>query len=103
MLWGGANTYIPGVIHVEDLSVRGSSKRQQWRVGLDRVRVHLALLSLPFKTFRTYDVQGEGLEFRLLERGHPVAESAPNTSSEVDQAGADPMEAQTEGTEGDDA
>jgi hypothetical protein len=99
VMWGGAKTFIPGVIHVEDLSVRGASKRQQWQVDLDRVRVHLALLSLPFKTFRTYDVQGEGLEFRLSRRGQPVAESAPDTSSEADQAGANPMEAQTGGTE----
>lgn len=83
VLWGGAKTYIPGVIHVEDLSVKGTSKRQQWQVGLERVRVHLALLSLPFKTFRTYDVQGKGLEFTLSKRGKPTVETESEASGEV--------------------
>lgn len=93
VLWGSAKTWIPGVIHVEDLSVRGTSKRQQWQVELARVRVHLALLTLPFKTFKTYDVVGEDLRFSLdkksevaaLSAGSARAEAAPTSEPDASQ------------------
>ncbi len=86
VLWGSAKTYVPGVIHLEDLSVRGTSKKQQWQVELDRVRVHMALVSLAFKTFKTYDVQGEGLDFALSKKERPRdgEMAAPDSTTSAD-------------------
>lgn len=91
VLWEEAQTYIPGVIHVEELSVKGTGRRQEWQVRLDKLRVHLSLLSLPLKTFRTYDVKGEGLDFSLAKKDRPqnggsTRSEAPNTEADLEQA-----------------
>ena len=81
--WDQARTWIPGVIDLEGLSVRGQSRKQQWYVELTGGRVHMSLLALATKTFKTYSFDGSGLDFRLRKRQLPgqaplkTAEFAP--------------------------
>ncbi len=81
--WDEARTLIPGIIHLEGLSVRGQSRKQQWYVELTGGRVHMSLLALATKTFKTYSFDGSGLDFRLRKRQLPedpplkTAEFAP--------------------------
>jgi len=81
--WDEARTVIPGIIHLEGLSIRGQSRKQQWYVELTGGRVHMSLLALATKTFKTYSFDGSGLDFRLRKRQLPedpplkTAEFAP--------------------------
>jgi len=81
--WDEARSLIPGIIHLEGLSVRGQSRKQQWYVELTGGRVHMSLLALATKTFKTYSFDGSGLDFRLRKRQLPenpplkTAEFAP--------------------------
>ena len=81
--WNQARTWIPGIIQLEGLSVRGQSRKQQWYVELDGGRVHMSLLALAAKTFKTHSFDGSGLDFRLRKRQLPdnpplkTAEFAP--------------------------
>lgn len=81
--WDSARTLIPGIINLEGLSVRGQSRKQQWYVELAGGRVHLSLVALATKTFKTYSFNGSGLDFRLRKRQLPedpplkTAEFAP--------------------------
>ena len=78
--WDEARTVIPGIIHLEGLSVRGQSRKQQWYVELTGGRVHMSLLALATKTFKTYSFDGSGLDFRLRKRQLP--EDPPLKSAE---------------------
>lgn len=81
--WDSARTLIPGIIHLEGLSIRGQSRKQQWYVELAGGRVNMSLLALATKTFKTHSFDGAGLDFRLRKRqlpGNPplkTAEFAP--------------------------
>ena len=81
--WDKARTLVPGIIHLEGLSIRGQSRKQQWYVELTGGRVHMSLLALATKTFKTYSFDGSGLDFRLRKRQLPedpplkTAEFAP--------------------------
>jgi hypothetical protein len=78
--WDEARTVIPGFIHLEGLSIRGQSRKQQWYVELTGGRVHMSLLALATKTFKTYSFEGAGLDFRLRKRQLP--EDPPLKSAE---------------------
>ena len=69
--WDEARTVIPGILHLEGLSIRGQSRKQQWYVELTGGRVHMSLLALATKTFKTYSFDGSGLDFRLRKRQLP--------------------------------
>ena len=69
--WDEASTVFPGIIHLEGLSIRGQSRKQQWYVELTGGRVHMSLLALATKTFKTYSFDGSGLDFRLRKRQLP--------------------------------
>ena len=81
--WDDASTFIPGIIHLEGLSVRGQSKKQQWYVSLANGRAHISLLSFATKTFKTHSFKGTAIDFRLRKRQLPgdeplkTAEFAP--------------------------
>ena len=72
--WDDASTFIPGIIHLEGLSVRGQSKKQQWYVSLADGRAHISLLSFATKTFKTHSFKGTALDFRLRKRQLPGEE-----------------------------
>ena len=78
--WDKARTLVPGIIHLEGLSIRGQSRKQQWYVELTGGRVHMSLLALATKTFKTYSFDGSGLDFRLRKRQLP--EDPPLKSAE---------------------
>ena len=40
--WTSASTLIPGIIHLEGLSIRGQSRKQQWYVKLAGGRAHMS-------------------------------------------------------------
>jgi len=69
--WDSARTLIPGIINLEGLSIRGQSRKQQWYVELEGGRVHVSLLALATKTFKTYSFDGSELDFRLRKRQLP--------------------------------
>ncbi|NHZ73772.1 MAG: hypothetical protein GWP16_04815, partial [Nitrospirae bacterium] len=69
--WDSARTLIPGIINLEGLTIRGQTRKQQWYVELAGGRVHMSLLALAAKTFKTYSFDGSGLDFRLRKRQLP--------------------------------
>jgi hypothetical protein len=73
--WDEASTFIPGIIKLKGLSVRGQSKTQQWYVSLADGRAHISLLSFATKTFKTHSFKGTAIDFRLRKRQLP--DSAP--------------------------
>lgn len=81
--WQSARTLVPGFVTLKGLSIRGQSRKQQWYVEMAGGRVHLSLLALTRKTFKTYGFVGSGLDFRLRKRQLPddpplkTAEFAP--------------------------
>ena len=66
--WDEASTFIPGIIKLKGLSVRGQSKTQQWYVSLADGRAHVSLLAFATKTFKTHRFKGTAIDFRLRKR-----------------------------------
>ena len=75
--WESGSTFIPGLVTVEGLSVIGQSKKQQYAVNMDRARVRLSLLAFASRTFKTYSVNGTGVDFRLRKRPQPDQPPGP--------------------------
>ena len=97
--WDNASTFIPGIISLEGLSVRGQSKKQQWYVHLANGRAHISLLSFATKTFKTHSFKGTAIDFRLRKRQLPddeplkTAEFAPEIPGlAVDEPPAPPKQ-----------
>ena len=91
--WDGGSTFIPGLVTVEGLTVIGQSKKQQYAVEMERARVRLSLLAFANKTFKTYSVDGTGIDFRLRKR--PLPDQPPGPAAEFSpeievSAGEDP-------------
>ncbi|HVR30585.1 MAG TPA: hypothetical protein VMS86_13755 [Thermoanaerobaculia bacterium] len=72
--WSRARTWWPGWVVLDQVTIDGANRRFVWHARLDRVRVQLSLWGLPRKSFRTQQIVGNGLVFRL--RTHEAQESA---------------------------
>jgi hypothetical protein len=80
--WERAHTVIPGWISVHGVAARGQTKKQQWYAEADRARVHLSLVALARRTFRTYSLKAYELDVRVRRRqldveAPPLAEFWP--------------------------
>ena len=66
--WSRARTWWPGSVLLDDVTIDGADRRFEWHARLDQVWVHLSLWGLPRKVFRTQEIAGQGLVFRLRGR-----------------------------------
>jgi hypothetical protein len=63
-----AYSLLPGNIHVEGLSIRGSDGAVEWILKLDRCDFHVQFLDLLHRQFHADHVRGSGLSMRLRLR-----------------------------------
>jgi hypothetical protein len=66
--WGSGWTLIPGVVHFEELQIRGQDRKFQWHAQVDEITTSMSLWALVGKRFRTTSVRGSGLRFHMRER-----------------------------------
>ncbi len=66
--YAGAYSVLPGDVHVEGLSIRGSDGAVQWILKLDRCDFHVHFLDLLHRRFHAGRVRGSGLSMRLRLR-----------------------------------
>ena len=75
-----ASSWIPGVIRIRGLSMRGSDPNVQWFFRMEKATVSISLLDLLHKQFHATRVRAEGLVFRLREKQNKNALSASHTA-----------------------
>jgi hypothetical protein len=63
-----AYSVIPGRIHVDGLSIRGSDSMVQWILVLDRCDFHFWPLDIVRRRFHASHIRGDGLSFRMRLR-----------------------------------
>jgi hypothetical protein len=71
--WTSARSWLPGVVTVEELEIRGQTRRIQWYVAADDVHARISLLRLPLKRVHLSSAQTAGIDFRLRRRLDPPA------------------------------
>lgn len=63
-----ASAWVPGVIRIRGLTMRGSDPNVQWHFRMERATISISLLDLLRKEFHATRVRAEGLVFRLREK-----------------------------------
>ena len=63
-----ASSWIPGVIRLHGLTMRGSDRNVQWHFRMEDARISYSLLGLLHRQFHATHVRAKGLVFRLRER-----------------------------------
>jgi hypothetical protein len=63
-----ASSWIPGVIRMRGLSMRGSDPNVQWFFRMEKATISVSLLDLFRRRFHATRVRAEGLVFRLREK-----------------------------------
>jgi hypothetical protein len=63
-----ASSWVPGVIQIRGLTMRGSDRNVQWFFRMDKATISVSLLDLLHKEFHATHVRAKGLVFRLRER-----------------------------------
>src|SRR5262245_33829573 len=63
--WSRARTWLPGVVVLDDVKIAGANRQFDWTAEMDHVLVEVALWRLPFKTFSSELIVGQGLVFHL--------------------------------------
>lgn len=71
--WTSARSWFPGVVTVDELEIRGQTRRIQWYVAADDVHARISLLSLPLKRVHLSSAHTAGIDFRLRRRLDPPA------------------------------
>ena len=74
--YDSASAWVPGLIRVRGLSMRGSDRNVQWFFRADEATVTVSLLELLQKRFHATRVRTTGLVFRLRERAEKRSLSA---------------------------
>jgi hypothetical protein len=66
--WQSAWTWLPGILHVRGLEIRGRARRAEWRTTIDRGRLVILLPSLLGRQFRLLsgDAHGGEIEVTVL-------------------------------------
>jgi hypothetical protein len=72
--WTSARSYLPGLVAIERLTIRGQSRKVQWYLAADDVRGRIGLLRLALKTVHVRSTSAAGLDFRLRRRLDPPAD-----------------------------
>ena len=82
--WKEARTWFPGFVTVEQLTIRGQSRKIQWYVAADDVHARISLLRLPLKRVHLSSAHTAGIDFRLRRRLDPPArEGEEGTPREI--------------------
>jgi hypothetical protein len=63
-----ASGWVPGVVRIRGLTVRGSDSNVQWHARMERATLSISLLDLMRKEFHARQVRAEGLVFRLRQK-----------------------------------
>jgi hypothetical protein len=75
-----ASSWIPGVIRIRGLSMRGSDPNVQWFFRMERATISVSLVDLFRRRFHATRVRAEGLVFRLREKQTKKETSAPHAA-----------------------
>jgi len=62
------SSWVPGIIRLRGLTMRGSDENVQWWFRMEEVRISVSLLDLLRKRFHATSVTARGLVFRLREK-----------------------------------
>ena len=82
--WTSARSWFPGFVTVEQLTIRGQSRKIQWYVAADDVHARISLLRLPLKRVHLSSAHTAGIDFRLRRRLDPPArEGEEGTPREI--------------------
>ncbi len=66
--YASAYSWVPGRVHVEGLTVRGSDSNVQWILGIDKCDFRFSPFDFLKRRFHASHVRGEGLTFRVRLR-----------------------------------
>jgi hypothetical protein len=78
--YDGASSWIPGVLRIRGLSMRGSDSNVQWFFRMEKATITVSLLDLFRKRFHATRVRAEGLVFRLREKEKKSETSAAHAA-----------------------
>jgi len=78
--WSSARSWFPGVVTVDELEIRGQTRRIQWYLAADEVHARISLLRLPLKRVHLSSAQTAGIDFRLRRRLDPPAKDGEEGS-----------------------
>jgi hypothetical protein len=82
--WTSARSWFPGVVTVDELEIRGQTRRIQWYIAADDVHARISLLRLPLKRVHLSSAHTAGIDFRLRRRLDPPAkEGAEGAPPEI--------------------
>ena len=73
LAWSRARTWLPGLVVLDDVVIRGDNRAFEWTAAIDHVTVQVSLWRLPLKTFHSDYISGRGLVFRLHQHDRGVA------------------------------
>jgi len=66
--YDAASGWVPGVVRIRGLTMRGSDPNVQWHFRMERATLSISLLDLLRKEFHATRVRAEGLVFRLRQK-----------------------------------
>jgi hypothetical protein len=80
LAYDGASSWVPGVIRIRGLAMRGSDPNVQWSFRMEKATISISLLDLFRKRFHATRVRAEGLVFRLREKQKKSETSAAHAA-----------------------
>ena len=75
-----ASSWIPGVIRIRGLTMRGSDPNVQWSFRMEKATISISLIDLFRRHFHATRVRAEGLVFRLREKEKKSETSAAHAA-----------------------
>lgn len=75
--WQGAWTWVPGILHVRDLEIRGRARRAEWTTAIDSGRMVVFLPALLRRHFHVLRGRARGAEI-ALRVAPPAAQTGPS-------------------------
>ncbi|HMF07570.1 MAG TPA: hypothetical protein VKJ00_00465, partial [Thermoanaerobaculia bacterium] len=87
LTYESASSWIPGLIHVHGLTLRGSDPSTQWSARIEDATIQISLVELFLRRFHTTHVRARGLTFRLREREEEKEISTAHVARLPDIAG----------------
>ena len=80
LAYDGASSWVPGVIRIRGLTMRGSDPNVQWFFRMEKATISISLIDLLRKHFHATRVRAEGLVFRLREKQKKSETSAAHAA-----------------------
>lgn len=69
MRWSGAQSWVPGVVHVQGVSLSGRNSTELWYGSIDDCTFSIHLSQLLFRKVQCNRLSASGVEFRLRQEG----------------------------------